>query len=158
MPKIQELESVYLGIDPGMGGGISVMTGGHSSLMPMPSSYRNLLQGVRGADFAVVEKVGGYIAGNGHPGSAMFKFGQSYGAILMALTAAEVSFEEITPQKWQKGLGIVSRKKSEAKADFKRRLKIHAEKLFPRVEGITLKTCDALLIAEFARRYQEGKL
>jgi hypothetical protein len=100
--------------------------------------------------FALVERVQGYIGG-AHPGSAMFKFGQSYGAILMALTSLRIPYDTVTPQRWQKTLGIPPRKSTESKVDHKRKIKAKAQMLFPS-EHITLKTCDALLIAEYCRR------
>jgi hypothetical protein len=102
--------------------------------------------------FAVIEKVGGYV-GQGQPGSAMFKFGRNVGVLIGCLTAAGIPFEEITPQRWQKALGIPPRKKTESKTQWKNRLKSFAQKLYPSVTA-TLSTCDALLIAEFCRRYK----
>jgi hypothetical protein len=82
----------------------------------------------------------------------MFKFGMGYGALRMALTALEIKYEEVPPQKWQKELGIVTRNKErESHTQFKNRLKAKAQQLFPTMD-VTLKTCDALLIAEFCRR------
>ena len=107
--------------------------------------------------FAVIEQNTGYVGGEGNPGSAMFKFGRSAGLLTMALVAAGIPYEEITPGQWQKKLGIPPRKKGEAKGVFKNRLKAEAQRLFPRIP-VTLKTADALLLAEYARRKAEGKL
>jgi hypothetical protein len=101
--------------------------------------------------FAVVEKLTGYVGDAGNPGSAMFKFGTNYGGVRMALVAACVQFEQVTPQKWQKGLGIPHKEKSESKVEWKRRLKAHAQRLFP-TTMVTLATADAMLIAEYCRR------
>ena len=111
----------------------------------------------------------------------MFKFGASFGALRLGLTAADIPFEAFTPQRGQKGLGIPPRKKhdktrtvriskgknkgrwrsercgGETSSDFKKRLRSHAQKLFPKIK-VTKDTADALLIAEFCRRYREGKL
>jgi Holliday junction resolvasome RuvABC endonuclease subunit len=89
--------------------------------------------------------------------SSTFKFGVGYGGLRMALIAASIPFEEVTPRTWQKALGVVVRKKTETKTQFKNRLKAKAQQLFPR-ESITLKTADALLIAEYCRRKQLGLL
>jgi hypothetical protein len=105
--------------------------------------------------FAVIEKVGGYI-GKPQPGSAMFKFGMSYGGLRMALIAAGISFLEVTPQQWQKTLGVSTKKKNETKGKFKNRLKALAQQIFPSVK-VTLATADALLLAEYARRLRSGK-
>ena len=107
--------------------------------------------------FAAIEQNSGYVGGAGNPGSAMFKFGTSCGKLLGMLTAAGIPFEMVTPQTWQKSLGIPARKKTEGKTQFKNRLKQRAEQLFPQVK-VTLATADALLIAEYIRRKREGKL
>ena len=154
---------VYIGIDPGASGGLaSVHVDGSCAAVTMPPTERDVWEWVTDLSswrppFAVVEKVGGFIKGNPAPGSAMFRFGVSYGGLRMALVAAAVPFEEATPQKWQKGLGITARGKDESKTAFKNRLKQRAQQLFPGVK-ITLATCDAILIAEYCRRVREGKL
>ena len=81
----------------------------------------------------------------------MFSFGASYGALCMALTAADVRFEEVPPLRWQRGLHIPPRKKSESRTAWKNRLKSKAQQLFPK-EYVTLATADALLLAEYCSR------
>ncbi len=113
---------------------------------------------------AVIEKVGGFIAnysptekykkGQGvGAGPAMFNFGACYGALQMALVASfgQERSLTVTPRAWQGGLGISPRKKSESTTDWKNRLKSVAQSLFPDTQ-VTLKTADALLIAEYCRR------
>ncbi len=169
MPKRNE-RILHLGIDPGAGGGLASIDssfGGSVNARSMPATDRDIWDWFESAAawaesnsgcFATVEKVQGYI-GNAHPGNAMFKFGQSSGKLLMALTAAGIPFEEVTPQRWQKALGIPPRnKQKESKGQFKNRLKGFAQRIFPNVVGITLKTADALLIAEYCRRKQEGRI
>lgn len=155
--------TLYVGIDPGASGGLAFVNEfGEGNHTPMPDTDRDLWewvavfrQGGEHRTFALIEKVGGYIAGAAHPGSAMFKFGQSYGALRMALTAAGIPFEEVPPQRWQKALGVVPRGRDESKAEFKRRLRQKAQQLFP-AERVTLATADALLIAEYCRRSRTG--
>jgi len=122
---------------------------------------------------AIIERVGGYVTGSGRPirckacgtttwvpgqpGSYMFRFGASYGALRMALVGRGIPFEDVTPRAWQKLLGISPRAKNEPKTRFKNRLKARAQELFPDLgRQITLSTCDALLLAEYAKRI-EGK-
>jgi Holliday junction resolvasome RuvABC endonuclease subunit len=83
--------------------------------------------------------------------ASSFKFGVNYGIVRMALTAAGIPFEEVTPQAWQKALGITHRKKTETPSEWKNRLRARAQQLFPSV-SLTLATADALLIAEYCRR------
>ena len=80
----------------------------------------------------------------------MFKFGMSYGGLRMALVAAGIPFTAVTPQKWQKALGIPHRERTESKTQWKQRLKRKAEQLFPN-HKLTLAISDALLIAHYCR-------
>ena len=73
-----------------------------------------------------------------------FTFGQGYGFLLGCLTALEIPFEYVTPQKWQRYLGCLS------KGD-KNVTKQKAQELFPHLE-ITHATADALLIGEYLKR------
>ena len=161
----------YVGIDPGKQGGIAVVSGRRGvnwlavHLTSMPTTDKDVLDYIEmyrvrhgNPSLAVIEKVGGYIAGNPAPGSAMFNFGKGYGALCMALVALEVSFEEVPPQRWQKAMGVGKRKKTETKTAWKNRLRSKAQQLYPDVPGITLSTCDALLIATFCKRKHEGTL
>ena len=153
-PSNHELQpqQLFLGIDPGASGGLAYYLRDMWA-EPMPATESDIwyfFDGHRTAAFAVIEKVGGYVAGNPTPGSAMFKFGRSYGGLRMALVAARIGFEEVTPQKWQKEMGLI-RAKSEDNTRWKNRLKQKAQQLFP-TANVTLKTADAILIAEYCRR------
>lgn len=73
--------------------------------------------------------------------------------------------QEIRPQDWQKGLGVIQRKRhrvgrklvwDESKSKFKGRLKVMAQDLFPGLR-VTLLIADALLMAWYARIMREGR-
>lgn len=148
---------MYLGIDPGLSGGIVFLNENEVHSTKMPTTDKDiwdLFNTHREISFAIIEKV------HSMPGQgvvSMFKFGMIYGKLLMALTALEIPFEEVTPQKWQKALGIVPKSRDETKTEFKNRLKIKAQQLFPK-EKVTLATSDALLIATYCQRRHEGRL
>jgi hypothetical protein len=161
-------EPVYIGIDPGASGGLAALSPTFVlNYDPMPETERDIFDWLHALGesavihprFAVIEKVGGFIKGNPAPGSAMFKFGVGYGGLRMALIACGIPFEEVTPQKWQKALGVTPRDNNgnESKSSHKNRLKAKAQQLFPG-EKITLAVCDALLIAEYCRRKRQGTL
>ncbi len=76
---------------------------------------------------------------------AVWSFSGSYHGLKMALIASEVSFEEVSPFVWQ------SKMKCLTKGD-KNITKKKAQELFPRIK-ITHANADALLIAEYGRRY-----
>jgi hypothetical protein len=159
--------SIFIGVDPGASGGIAVVCD-YLDVPPvlhaMPKTERDIWDIVGSSDvqdrsdhveltcFAVIEKVGGFMPGSaGNIGSAMFKFGSSYGFLRGCLTAAGIPFDEVHPRTWQKALGVIARSNGESKGQFKNRLKQKAQQLFPQV-NVTLATCDALLLAEYCRR------
>lgn len=166
----------YMGIDPGGSGGIATMNGVGPAMVratPMLDTERDVWEWIRCEEveakkgcMAIIEKVGGFMASYGPKknlvknvasGHTMFTFGMSYGGLRMALIAAGIPFEEATPQAWQKGLGIPTRKKTETRTRWKNRLKARAQQAFPK-EKVTLATADALLIALYCKRLHEGKL
>ena len=154
--------AVYIGVDPGMSGGLAFICGSTVDVYAMPATERDIWDAIYDVlashpdteRFAVIERVGGFIQGNPSPGSAMFRFGTSYGGLRMALIGNDVPFDDVPPQKWQKFLGVTPRRKDESKTAFKNRLKSRAQALFPQIK-VTLATADALLLAEYCRRIRE---
>lgn len=144
-------------IDPGAKGGIAVYNpdaAGKIFCDPMPQTEGDVvdfLAGIKaggGECIAYMELVSGY-AGKGHPGSAMFTFGRGFGFILGCLQALGYRVELVTPQKWQKALGIGTRS-GLTKGAWKNKLKQRAQQLYPGIK-VTLQTADALLLLEYAK-------
>ena len=161
--QVQVPHVIYLGIDPGASGGLAVLQGKEISAIPMPPTRKDvwdwfcLLRSTSESNvIASIEKVWGYV-GTHVPGPSMFKLGDSFGSLCMALTASEIPYEEITPRKWQSGLGIPHKAKEETQTLWKNRLKAHAQRLFPRAR-VSLATADAILLAEYTKRKTEGRL
>lgn len=150
----------FLGIDPGVSGGLATL--GPLDSVAMPPTEKDIYDWLEdrtsdGETVAVLEKVGGFIPNSGgNVGSRMFKFGQSYGFLRGCLTALEIPFQEVTPAVWQRALGVPV-VKGEAKGARKNRLKALAQRLFPQGR-VTLATADALLLAEYCRRWHNGLL
>jgi len=148
-----------LGCDPGAKGGFALVSEtGQAEAWEMPPTAFELLEFLRlrvvlGLDGgrAYVEHVHAWPK---QGVSSAFSFGRSYGELLCALAASRISFELVSPGKWQAALGM-RRQKGEAKASYKRRLRAKAQELFPGIR-VTLGTADALLIAEWARRRERG--
>jgi hypothetical protein len=88
-----------------------------------------------------------------------FKFGRGVGVLHMALIAAGIPFDEVTPQRWQKEMGCLS-PRGKTRVEFgtkdKNITKRRAQALFPAVTKMTHAIADALLIAEYARRFYSG--
>ena len=144
---------IYIGIDPGLSGGIAKLndTGGVVSVEKMPPTdydvYDLLAHLDMGAEKAVIERVS---ASPQMGVTSAFTFGKGYGGLRMALTAAGIPFEEVTPQRWQKAMQCLT------KGD-KNVSKRRAQQLFPQVK-VTHAIADALLIAEYCRRFHLGML
>jgi hypothetical protein len=138
----------YLGVDVGVSGGLALLddAGAVVWAVKMPATDADLFALVPTTDtVAVLEKV--------HSSPQMgvasaFTFGAGYGRCRMALTAARIPFDELTPQTWQRKLGGLS-------GGDKHLLKARAQQLYPSVK-ITLATADALLLAALARRLHLG--
>lgn len=176
---------VFIGIDPGATGGIAVLCGSSAAAYTMPKTpgaIWSLLSGFitpsPGNVIAMIEQVGGYIKGKERPGAYMFEFGENYGWLVMACTGLGLTLHKgasdfgrlhpIVPQSWQNNLKIDSKRKKtklhaeETDKEFKARLHWKAQEQFPKSRfpnlRVTLRTCDALLIALCARRERNGIL
>lgn len=169
---------VFIGVDPGASGGLACVSSagpqGVAVACKMPDTDDGILHwlrshkaGLSGTTVAALEEVGGWVhrrhmeteegARGRHTGSSMFKFGTSFGACKMALTSVGAKPLLVRPQEWQRALEIPPKGKSEKKTAFKSRLKEMAQGLYPTLR-VTLSTADALLIAEYCRRWAQGLL
>lgn len=169
-----------IAIDPGASGGIAVRYGDGTvdarKVPDTPKDTYDFLAAIQAGALdcgvrAYMEEVSGY-AGNSHPGSFMFRFGQTYGNLEGFLIALGIPFELVRPQKWMKALGIppigiqrgdykglsaedaakkrkhITQTNNRLKAAHKNRLKERAQRLFPQIK-VTLANADALLLLEY---------
>jgi Holliday junction resolvasome RuvABC endonuclease subunit len=144
-----------IGIDPGTNGGIAWITDGKPCVEKMPDTLQDLwelLQDIRAAAspplgvgetnaMAYIEQV--------HSSPQMgvksaFTFGNGFGHLEMALTAAGIPFTRVRPQVWQKELGCMTKGNKNIS-------KRKAQELFPSMK-VTHATADALLIATYGIR------
>lgn len=148
---------MFLGIDPGMSGAMALRTEGWKEPLVIP--FKDL------TEMDVHQKITAMCAmDQGHTIVAMlelvhatpiwglsstWKFGQHYGFIRGIITANKIPFEVVTPVKWQKAMGCLT------KGD-KNVSKAAAQRLFPTMK-ITHAIADALLIAEYCRRIVNGR-
>lgn len=157
-------EKAFVGVDPGASGGIGVL---HNRLVQayiVPESdtdlfyiLEDLRDAAKGNLVACLEQV----SSSPQMGvTSAFSFGKSYGRITYALIAAKIPFTLVRPQIWQRNLGIKPRDKKETQSQFKHRLRMFAQRLFPnfflwkKPKSLThqLAICDSLLLAENCRR------
>jgi Holliday junction resolvasome RuvABC endonuclease subunit len=140
-----------IGIDPGTNGGIAWITDGRACAEKMPDTLQDLWELIASVRLNSVTPRTGIMAyiEQVHSSPQMgvksaFTFGQGFGHLEMALTAAGIPFERVRPQVWQKSLGCMT------KGD-KNITKRKAQELFPEIK-ITHAIADSLLIAEYGRR------
>ncbi len=140
-----------IGIDPGVSGGIAWFAAGEAwvKASKMPETEKEISDLIASIAVAgtkcIIEKV------HSMPGqgvSSTFTFGKNYGFLRGCLISHGCSFDEITPQTWQKSLGCLS------KGD-KNITKAKASQIFP-LQKVTHAIADALLIAEYLRRRELG--
>lgn len=153
---------IYLGIDPGVNGGLAWLGLGALPLLEaMPRTDRDVLELLRAhrPTFAVLEDLHPRPTRwidkeTGEPRSSILRstgvLMLSCGALRMALVACDIPFETLRPQAWQKLLGLAPKA---GKPGLKRK----AQELFPMAK-ITNKTADALLLAELARRFSRTRM
>lgn len=148
-------EIIYIGIDPGLSGGIAILNqdGSVKEVVAMPDTPRDIyefLLSYKEDSRCVLEDVGYGMPGQSSKATATFA--RHNGHLEMALLALGIPTEKVTPQKWIKVYQL-KKKKEQDKNEWKNVLKAKAQSLFPQLgKKVTLKTCDALLIAEYARR------
>ena len=138
-----------IGIDPGKGGGIAVITDETVALHNCPKTVKDMamllalcLNDVAAYRTSVfLEKVWSFPT-DGRAGS--FTFGENYGQWQGILASHEIEPTLVTPKIWQSHFEI---KKGVKKDVRKRILKQIARDKCPNAKKITLKTADALLIA-----------
>lgn len=134
-----------MGIDPGKTGGIAIINPVANTVETLSMTnktemdiYDWMVENDRPTK-CIIEKV------HGMPGQrGMFEFGKSFGFLIGLITARQIPFELVIPNKWQKFLGC------QTKGD-KNVTKRKAQQLFPQLK-ITHAIADALLIAEYCWR------
>ena len=139
----------FIGIDPGKGGGIAVITDETVQTHNCPKTVDGmaLLIGMCLNDVAAyrtkvfLEKVWSFPT-DGRAGS--FTFGCNYGQWQGILASHELHPVFVTPKEWQSHFDI---KKGLPKNIRKKILKQISKERCPNTKKITLKTADALLIA-----------
>lgn len=143
-----------LGIDPGQSGAMVLINenGQIQIMVNMPDTPMDILETIEAMSPSVcyLEDVGHGLPGQSS--SATAKFARHNGHLEMALLALKIPTVKILPNKWQKTLGLSSKKnkegKKEEKRDHKNRIKAWAQLTFPTAK-VTLHNADALGIAHY---------
>lgn len=163
-------ETCFLGIDPGLAGGIAVIGSrltkaertpivqGDKRSMNLTACaawIRHAIDANGCGVFAVIEKV------HAMPKqgiSSSFNFGKGYGAWIGILSTLGIAYQEVTPQAWKKTM-LNGSDKSDKASSINRALSLFPHiKLIP--EGCRTPSdgiAEALLMAEYARRMYLGE-
>jgi len=157
-----------IGIDPGLSGGIAMLTDkGEVDAIKMPpeSELAALLAALcieedNRIGVVYIEDLPKGMGGTKVNFSGMAKLHRNNGFCLGVLSALKIRTVLVRPQEWQKGIPgltyniiVEGEKKVKRKTgmDRKRALKEHACRLFPEFK-CTLSNSDALLIADWGKR------
>ena len=137
---------MIIGIDPGSAsGGIAILSEGKVEVFKMPETEMDIFQIFEDRCFdkpTVFLEIVHSMPKQGI--SSAFKFGKNFGFLLGVVTALRYPLHMVSPQRWQKELGCMSR-------GDKNVTKVKCQQLFPQIK-VTHAVADALLIAEYGRR------
>ena len=141
---------IHIGIDDGVNGGIAILDNGHIVRHGCPDTVKDMSDIIKLDKwdclnmFCIIEKV------HSMPKQgvrSVWTFGKNYGQWLGILAAHEVPYREVPPQTWMKFYGAMPKDRKKRKAH----LKHLAQSLYP-TEKVTLKTADAILLANWCRQ------
>jgi hypothetical protein len=141
---------VYVGIDPGISGGVCVIDrDGNANAIACPKTPMLMgeeLFGMLPNDGTEVVGVIEHVHAFPTDGrSSAFKFGRNFGQWEGILSEMNVPYTLVTPYTWQKHFECP---KFDTKKLRKRWLKTHAEELYPQIK-VTFKVSDSILIARY---------
>ena len=145
------MKETILAIDPGKTGGLAYRDYEGGITLKKWTTEADFLEFGNGGIFAdlnhaVVEDVPVFVSAATSNASS-FKLGHNYGFICGVIQANFIPLALAKPKTWQKGLhGIKPRI---GYTDRKRILKNNAKRLYPKQEGLTNATADALLILHY---------
>ena len=161
---------IYVGIDPGLDGGLAVENGDTAVAIPMPTV--NVGGGKREIDakavaewleahgarsgFVVIEKVG---AMPKQGVSSTFCFGEGYGGLKAVLRVMNYRWSLVTPQAWKKTVlsGFGTKDKSAAIEWCRRTYPALSLKATERCRTDHDGMADAVCMSRMARILEEGK-
>jgi len=140
---------IYIGIDPGKNGAVAVLDNGKITVDKCPETVADMVQLLsENANGLVLLE---HVHSMPKQGVAStFTFGQNYGEWLGILAALNIPHKIVTPQKWQKLIGVMPKEKSERK----KAIQASMQRLYPTTK-ITLYAADAVALASVAKNFFE---
>ena len=147
------IDDMYVGIDPGINGAIACVTGDDMFTIPCPKTILDMANTVDQLVeihehtgyriHAIIEAVHSF---PGNSAKSMFTFGMNYGQWLGILASSMIPYTQVTPTVWIKHYGSMPKERTARK----NHLKHLAQQRYPK-HRVTLKTSDAILLAEYCR-------
>ena len=153
------MTKLIIGIDPGLNGGVCAMCDEIKVAIPFTTmaEMQFALADALGKEpdeiKAYIEEPPAYFPGAGGGLASQAKLHRNLGQYEGMLMGLGIAFETVRPQKWQTGLPGVAKLKGK---DRKKALHNLAIQRYPQLKP-TLKTCDAILIAEYGQRIECNK-
>ena len=151
---------IIIGIDPGLSGGAAVFPSplfieneavAFSTMKAMEEFFVKYIRAQRVSQFkAFIEEPPVFFPGAGGGLASQAKLHRNLGQYEGLLMGLGIPFETVSPKKWQKGLPGLAKLKG---VERKRALHNLAAQRYPQLKP-TLKTCDAILIAEYGKRME----
>lgn len=172
-----------LGVDPGSSGGFAWRyANGDICAVPMPATQGDILQTIAEIHeiafkrnekvICYMEQLPLFVGGADIPGSRIGVMFEGYGFTKGVIQTLGIPLVMVTPQKWQKslGLGKIDRVRAEkgatdeqkkavrthnaqAKRDWKNKLRSECQRRYPSLK-ITLAKADAILVMDYGLREQ----
>lgn len=147
---------LLIACDPGVSGGFAWTDGETYAVTPMPSHAADIVElishlSTKAKEITMYLEEPPPFAGKLIPSSASFKLGNNHGVILGTSICSGFKLHRVRPQAWMKA-HPVGTKGDRTTSQWKGALRARAKELYPDVDGITLKTADALLILDAAIR------
>lgn len=146
---------VYIGIDPGLAGGIGVLRKEPIAYPYNSTTLIRILKELKEDNESIKVYVEEVHSMPNQGVKSMFTFGKGFGMILGILEALEVSYELVKPQTWKSYVHVTSDKKTSI---------IKAQKLFPNTSLLPTPRCrvpadglaEALLIAYYGKESSQS--
>ena len=137
----------YLAIDPGIKGGVALLDKNILEAYKCPKDVKgmaSLISRISNRNtIAIIEAVHSF---PGQGVASTFKFGNNYGQWQGILSALNIPYIQVSPQKWMKMFQPLPKEKAERK----RRLKEIAIEYHPEIK-VTLDTADAIVMAYYLK-------
>lgn len=152
MDTMKKDKLITIGIDPGKDGAMAILAPNETYVIPFSETEYIKELGYIDTEhykvFCILEHVG---AMPGQGSVSMFNFGANFGFIRGLLSANQIPYELVRPQKWKKAFSCTSDKNTSIEV---------AKRLFPNIDlrrtpkckGPHDGICEALLMAEYGRR------